>query len=113
MSKSNIPTRIELGGFERPEHAARVGFYLLVIPLICLVKSIILVRAGASYGRLSIPPVYDDVNYFVDALVRVQILLEKDVWHFAKSFIEAPPHSPYSTLAASLGFLFFGVDPGG
>jgi len=113
VSKSFLPTRIELGGFERPEHGARVYFYLLAIPLICLLKSIVLVRAGASYGRLSLPPIYDDVGYFVDALGRVQILLEKDVWHFAKSFIAAPPHAPYSTLAASLGFLFFGVDPGG
>ena len=110
MSKSLLPTRIELVGFERPEHAAPVYFYLLAIPLICLLKSVVLVRAGASYGRLSIPVNYDDVSYFVDALGRVQILLEKDVWHFAESFIVAPPHAPYSTLAASLGFLFFGPE---
>jgi hypothetical protein len=108
MSKS-IP-RIELGGFERPEHGARVYFYLFAIPAICLLKSIILVRAGAWYGRLSLPPIYDDVTYFVDALQR---LLEKDVWQFAGSFIVAPPHAPYSTLAASLGFLFFGPNPDG
>src|SRR5207249_11252435 len=75
--------------------------------------SIVLVRAGASYGRLNIPPIYDDVTYFVDALGRVQILLEKDVWHFAQSLVANPPHAPYSTLAASLGFLFCGVDPNG
>jgi hypothetical protein len=113
VSKSFFPTRIELSGFERPQHAARVYFYLLGIPLICLLKGFILVRAGASYGRLSLPPIYDDVTYFVDALERVQILLEKDVWHFAKTFIVDPPHSPYSTLAAALGFLFFGVNPDG
>src|SRR5438132_244441 len=84
MNKSFLPTRIELGGFERPEHAARVYFYLLAIPLICLLKSVILVRDGASYGRLSIPPIYDDVSYFVGAFGRVQILLEKGVWHFKK-----------------------------
>jgi hypothetical protein len=113
VAKSLLPTRVELGGFERPEHAACVYFYLLAIPLICLLKSIVLVRAGASYGRLNIPPIYDDVTYFVDALGRVQILLEKDVWHFAQSLVVNPPHAPYSTLAASLGFLFFGVDPNG
>jgi hypothetical protein len=107
VSKSFLPTHIELGGFERPKHAANVYFYLLAIPLICLLKSFVLVRAGASYGRLSFPPVYDDVAYFLDALGRVQMM---DVWHFAESFIVAPPHAPYSTLAASLGFLFFGPD---
>ena len=99
--------RIEIG-FEPPKHAAHVYFYLLAIPLICLLKSIVLVTAGAAYGRLSLPVNYDDVSYFVDALGRVQILLENDVWNFANSFGVAPAHAPYSTLAASLAFLFFG-----
>src|SRR5687767_470982 len=72
------PLQMYLGHsrFERPEHAERVAFYVVSVLLIFLLKSIVLLRAGALYGRLSFPPAYDDVTYFVDALQRLRVLLD-------------------------------------
>ena len=65
-------------------------------------------RGGAIYGRLAMPPPYDDVSYFVDALERMRIFLDQGFFGLLQNLISSPPHAPYSTIAALLAFLFGG-----
>jgi hypothetical protein len=83
-------------------------FYLLVPLLVYTLKAIILLRGGKLYGRLALPPPYDDVSYFVDAAGRVRIFLDQGFSGFVQSLITNPPHAPYSTIAAAVAFLFGG-----
>src|SRR5271166_3078979 len=83
-------------------------FYFLVPLFIYTLKAIILLRGGKLYGRLALPPPYDDVNYFVDAMGRVRIFLDQGLYGFIQSLIRNPPHAPYPTIAATVAFLFGG-----
>jgi hypothetical protein len=83
-------------------------FYMLAPLLVYILKAIILMQGGALYGHLAIPPPYDDVTYFVDAMDRVRIFFNKGLFGFVESLISNSPHAPYSTIAATLAFLFGG-----
>jgi hypothetical protein len=54
-------------------------------------------------------PVYDDVGYFMDGLQRLNIFQHSGIRGLCDSLVQAPPHSPYSTLVATLAFDLFGV----
>jgi hypothetical protein len=56
------------------------------------------------------PPVYDDVAYFNDALMRVNVFRAEGLRSVIAGLISSPPHAPYSTLAAFAGFLVSGGD---
>ena len=62
-------------------------------------------------GRLSMDPVYDDVEYLLDARQRLDRFDQKGIVGLAWSLWRDPPHSPWSTLAAFSGFVVFGVHP--
>lgn len=62
-------------------------------------------------GKLSHPPTYDDITYFVDAASRLRIFHDHNFWTMARTFINDPPHAPLSTLAAMLSFTLFGMHP--
>jgi hypothetical protein len=94
--------------FEAPQARRSVTFYLLVPLIVFLLKAVILMRGGAIYGRLAMPPAYDDVSYFVDALERMRIFLDQGLSGLLRNLISSPPHAPYSTIAALLAFLFGG-----
>ncbi|HEX4553030.1 MAG TPA: hypothetical protein VH249_03515 [Xanthobacteraceae bacterium] len=94
--------------FRAPESGKRILFYISVTLFVFMLKSIVLMRGGALYGRLAGPPVYDDVSYFVDALQRMRIFLDQGVSGLVSNLLHAPPHAPYSTLASLLAFLFGG-----
>ena len=76
-------------------------FYLLVPLFVYVLKAIILMRGGALYGHLAIPPPYDDVTYFVDAMERVRIFFNQGLYGFILSLVRNPPHAPYSTFATT------------
>jgi hypothetical protein len=99
--------------FRAPESGNSIVFYLSVTLLVFMLKSIVLMRGGALYGRLAGPPVYDDVSYFVEALQRIRIFLDQGVSGLVNNLIQEPPHAPYSTLAAMLAFLFGGPSTAG
>src|SRR5258708_31903325 len=82
---------------------------LLVPLLVYTLKAIILMRGAAMYGRRAIPPPFDDVSYFVDAMERVRVFFNSGLSGFINSLIRNPPHAPYSTIAASIAFLFGGA----
>jgi hypothetical protein len=60
-------------------------------------------------GRLSFPPVCDDVCYFNDGLDRLEALRQGGPWGLARSLWQNPPHAPFSTLLACFSFGLFGV----
>jgi len=90
-----------------------IYFYLLVPLLVYTLKAVILMRGGTLYGRLAIPPPYDDVTYFVDAMERVRIFFDRGLYGFIQSLISNPPHAPYSTIAAAVAFLLGGPNVAG
>jgi len=94
--------------FQAPKARKSILFYVSVLLFVFMLKSIVLMRGGALYGRLSVPPPYDDVYYFVDALERMRIFLDQGLYGFMQNLVNTPPHAPYSTLSAMLAFLFGG-----
>lgn len=72
------------------------------------IKYLILMNGGALYGRLSHPPIYDDVTYFVDALRRLRLFQQSGLWAVLTGLFTNPPHSPYATIGAFLAYLIAG-----
>ena len=80
--------------------------YLFLLLLgVFLLKSQILMAGGAIYGRLAVPPINDDVFYFVDALQGLKIFRDHGTLAWLFELVKHPPHAPYSYLAAFLAFL--------
>lgn len=63
-----------------------------------------------SYGRLAYDMTYDDVGYFIDAFSRLQIFYKQGLPAAIEGIFQNPPHSPWSSLSAMTGFLFFGAN---
>jgi hypothetical protein len=78
------------------------------LTLLLLLKTAVLLSNSYVYGRMAMPPVYDDVSYFVDALQRVDVFRAEGMRGVVDGLISSPPHSPYATLAAFAGFLVSG-----
>jgi|GEM_PF-1705831 len=90
------------------EKADRVYRYLF-LPAVSVVFTMIILNYSQLFGRLSVSITYDDVNYFNDALWRLNRLYTEGVAGFFRSFSERPMHSPLSTCAAMSGFIIFGI----
>jgi hypothetical protein len=60
-------------------------------------------------GRLAMDPITDDVTYLIDGFQRINVLNTAGFRAFSNSFLQSPPHSPWSTLQASIAFALFGV----
>jgi hypothetical protein len=88
---------------------AAIGLELLFVLVIVMAKAAVLVRDGEINGRLAIPPPYDDVVYFTDALERLQIFYHDGGAALLANLAQQPPHAPYSTTAAFVAFLSGGV----
>ncbi len=54
------------------------------------------------------PPIYDDVGYLLDAYLRLTSERVSSIFETLRSFYLDPPHAPFSTLAAMLGFSLIG-----
>ncbi len=76
---------------------------------LALVFALILIGASAVGGRLSLPPTFDDIAYFKDALERLDILRREGLAGLLRHYCASPPHSPFSTRTAMLGFAVFGL----
>ena len=72
------------------------------------IKAVIILNNGWQFGRLAIPPVYDDVVYFLDAIKRLGIYRETGLWGITLNWFNNLPHSPYATLASFLSFAVAG-----
>jgi len=89
--------------------AGRAAVVIGLIVILTAVTASLSLRLAEQFGRLSIPPTYDDVVYFTDALERLQIIHHDGAVALLGSLVQRPPHAPYSTAAALLAFLFGGV----
>src|SRR6516165_6114512 len=74
----------------------------------CIFTAVI-VAHSARQGRLSVPVSYDDVNYFVDAVYRLQILYDKGVGSCFATLFHYTPHAPVATFLYLVGFAVFGI----
>ncbi|MGA8657129.1 MAG: hypothetical protein WB586_13365 [Chthoniobacterales bacterium] len=54
-------------------------------------------------------PVFDDVAYLLDGLQRLNVLDTAGFHALCNSFVQSPPHSPWSTLLAFIAFALMGV----
>ncbi len=82
---------------------------LIIWLLMSIVFTSVVINQSLRQGQLALPPTYDDIVYFTDALARLNILYEHGIKALAENFIESPPHAPLATLVPLIGFTFFGV----
>ncbi len=71
--------------------------------------TLIHLRQSLADGRLSAPPTYDDVTYFVDAQSRLLTLYTEGPLETLLDAARQPPHSPWSTGLAMAAFVVFGM----
>lgn len=83
------------------------GLVILASGITAIVASRSL-EASRLHGRLSVPPLYDDVSYFLDAIRWMNAVgdqgIAASVWNLLHH------HAPFSTMVAITGFALF---PGG
>src|SRR5437763_5515397 len=72
------------------------------------VLTLLILQYSFNHGRLILYPTYDDCGYMVDGLMRVQMFYDYGWLGVGVQYLAYPPHSPYSTFMASLGFALFG-----
>jgi len=85
------------------------GRWLLLISILSAAYTANVIQWSLRFGRLAMDPVFDDVGYLTDGLQRLNILDQAGFNAFCRSFVQAPPHSPWSTLLATSAFAVFGV----
>ncbi len=91
--------------------AALTG-YVRSIGLPCLLAmffSAMQIRYSMSHGRLASTPIYDDVTYLRDGAYRLDSFYQNGLAGLARDYMAHPPHSPFSSLMAMVGFLLFGI----
>ena len=69
------------------------------------------IQSSIHSGALSLPPTYDDVGYFNDALQRLDLLYRTGAAAMFKNLWSNAPHAPLSTVLAMLGFCLMGRHP--
>jgi len=85
--------------------------WLRIAGLVILASGITAVVASRSldasrlHGRLSVPPLYDDVSYFGDAVRWVNAFGSRGVAGSISDLLHH--HAPFSTLVAAIGFRLF------
>ena len=70
--------------------------------------SAVSIQISLRKGSLSVPITYDDIVYLNDAMLRLQSVARHGFSVLIPDFIANPPHSPYSTAVAFLGFGLLG-----
>jgi hypothetical protein len=81
----------------------------LVLFLIACLYAYLTLQWSERVGRLSMDADYDDIGYLSDGFDRLRLLDTRGPSAFWNSFFSSPPHSPWSTLTATLGFGIFGI----
>lgn len=77
--------------------------------LISIIFTAAVIHQSLRQGQLALPPTYDDIVYFNDALTRLNIFYDQGFKALFLNFIEKPPHSPIATIVPLIGFSIFGV----
>jgi hypothetical protein len=85
----------------------RIGRVIAVVGLAFVLTAVIAslsLRLSEQFGRLSVPPLYDDVVYFVSA---IQWMNQTPSHGVAANILGLlHQHAPFSTLMAAIGFYF-------
>ena len=87
-----------------PSVAALVALAGTAILFTCMA-----VQTSYTMGRLALPPSYDDVGYFLDAINRLNTFHDGGIPALIKGYRDAPPHGPASSFLAALGYVFLGT----
>ncbi|PDT71744.1 hypothetical protein CO683_00870 [Bradyrhizobium ottawaense] len=69
------------------------------------------IQSSLHSGSLSLPATYDDVSYFNDAMMRLEVAYREGGAALLKGLWVNPPHSPIQTLLVMTGFGLFGRYP--
>lgn len=78
--------------------------------LFAVLAAIVYLRISQLGGRLAADLTFDDVGYANDAARRLLMGADQGLFALARSFVETPPHSPFSTLLALCAFAIGGID---
>jgi Dolichyl-phosphate-mannose-protein mannosyltransferase len=90
-------------------HQTRPSYPWLTMMLAAVLMTSLYVHQSLAAGRLACGiPLYDDVGYFEDALKRLQMFYRHGPGELFYEHWRHPPHAPWSTYAALLGYLLFG-----
>jgi hypothetical protein len=84
------------------------------IALVVLVSgafAVLQIQQSLDQGQLAYPISYDDTTYFAEGLSRLHAVYDRGWCALLKGWWAQPPHSPWSTMVAFLGFALFGVHP--
>src|SRR6202166_131684 len=86
---------------ERAPASSSWGLLALILGALFAFKFAVLMSDSAVFGRLAMPPVYDDVAYFVDGLLRLDVFRRLGMTGLVTDLWRHPPHAPYSTVSAT------------
>jgi hypothetical protein len=75
-----------------------------------LLATALFLRASQWTGRLAQELTFDDVGYAIDAAHRLAVIHDGGVYALWHGLLVDPPHSPFSTALAMLGFAVGGID---
>lgn len=92
---------------ETTDQHAWLRIFGLVILAACITAIVAWrsLEASQLHGRLSVPPLYDDVSYFLDAVRWTNAAKGQSI--FASVWEMLRQHAPFSTLVAVIGFALF------
>jgi hypothetical protein len=103
-SKTEEP-KFAVGSFFAPPNARWTTVFVIVAGL----YTANVIQWSIRFGRLAMDPVFDDVGYLIDGLQRLNILDRSGFHEFCQTFVNSPPHSPWSTSLAIVAFALMGV----
>jgi hypothetical protein len=90
---------------EWPRQVGRVAAVVALAGALTMVTALLSLRLAQQFGRLSVPPLYDDVTYFIRA---AQWLYAAPTDGIAANLLGLlQQHAPFSTLTAIVGFTLF------
>jgi hypothetical protein len=81
----------------------------LLIFLMAIAYTLLVIRWSLHAGRLSMDSVADDVVYLTDGFNRLNTFRGHGLWTLLRSLWTWPPHSPWATMSAFIGFALFGI----
>ena len=92
-----------------PLVVSRSRYHPLVWVLISAGFTSLVIQWSFQHGKLAMYPFYDDVSYFMDALVRLQELYKGGISHLARGLFARPPHSIFSCIVALVSYVVLGT----
>jgi hypothetical protein len=85
-----------------PHQAGRVAAVIGLVVILTAITASLSLRLAEQFGRLSIPPTYDDVAYFLAAAQWLNAAPSQGL--AANLYGLLHQHAPFSTLTAAIGF---------